>query len=84
MRKRSFSRKFKTASEMDEALETADLSKEFAARGVLKKPHIRKINLDLPEGVLHQIDQVAARVGVSRQPLLKIWIHERLKVESAK
>ena len=84
MKKRSFSGKFKTASEMDETLESADLSEEFAARGVVKRSQIKKINLDLPEGVVQQIDQIAEKAGVSRQPLLKIWIHERLKAEGVK
>ena len=69
---------------MDRSLETSDLSKEFREKGLLKKPHIKKINLDLPEAVVEQIDRFAEKVGVSRQPLLKIWIHERLKSEISK
>ncbi|MBI2980968.1 MAG: CopG family transcriptional regulator [Deltaproteobacteria bacterium] len=75
-------KKFKTSDEMDRALEQDDLSGEFAAKGVVKKPHIKKINLDLPEEVIQRIDRIAEKVGVSRQPLLKIWIHERLKAEN--
>lgn len=67
---------------MDQALEQSDLSEEFSTRGIIKKPHIKKINLDLPEEVVQQIDLIAEKVGVSRQPLLKIWIHERLKAEN--
>lgn len=77
-------KKFKTAVEMDNALEVTDLSAEFAAKGVLKKPHLKKINLDLPEWIIRQIDRVAQKLGVSRQPLLKIWIHERLRTEVGK
>lgn len=77
-------KKFKTAVEMDRALETADLSAEFSANGILKKPHLKKINLDLPEWIIRQIDRVAQKLGVSRQPLLKIWIHERLRTEVGK
>ncbi|MBI2337392.1 MAG: hypothetical protein HYU97_11595 [Deltaproteobacteria bacterium] len=69
---------------MDEALEATDLSHEFSTRGVLKKPLIKKINLDLPAEIIQQIDSIAQKVGVSRQPLLKIWIHERLKTEISK
>lgn len=83
MKRMSSLKKFKNESEMDRVLENADLSEDFRERGVVKKPHIKKINLDLPEGVVHQIDRVAKKVGVSRQPLLKIWIHERLKAESS-
>ncbi len=81
MKKKSLVRKFKTSDEMDRALEASDLSGDFEKRGVVKRPKIRKINLDLPESILEQIDSVAEKVGVSRQPLLKIWIHERLKLE---
>ena len=81
MKKKSSSRKYKTAAEMDNALESANLAVDFNKRGVVRKPRIKKINLDLPEPVIRQIDIIAKKVGVSRQPLLKIWIHERLKAE---
>lgn len=82
--KKKHSKKFKTAAEMDKSLEDADLFAEFARKGVLKKPHLKKINLDLPEWIIRQIDRVAQKLGVSRQPLLKIWIHERLRTECGK
>lgn len=84
MKKKSSPRVFKTEAEMDRALETTDLSEDLRTRGVVKRPLIKKINLDLPENIIQQIDRIAARVGVSRQPLLKIWIHERLKAEGSK
>ena len=81
MKKTSLKKKYKTASEMDAALESQDLSGAFKKMGIVKKGHIKKINLDLPEEMILEIDRIAAKIGVSRQPLLKIWIHERLKVE---
>lgn len=69
---------------MDQALEDADLGDAFATKGVIKAPHLKKINLDLPEWLVQQIDRVAKRLGVSRQPLLKIWIHDRLRAETGK
>ena len=83
MKKKSFLKKFKTEAEMDQALESQDLSGAFSAKGVVKRPHIKKINLDLPEEIVLQIDRIAEKMGVSRQPLLKIWIHERLKEENS-
>lgn len=82
MKRPSSSRKFSTAREMDRALEAESLAREFAAKGVVKTPSVKKINLDLPEGVVQQIDRIAERIGVSRQPLLRMWIHERLKAEA--
>ncbi len=84
MKKGSSLKKFKTETEMDKALETGDLSRNFKERGVIREARFQKINLDLPESVVQQIDRIAVKIGVSRQPLLKIWIHERLRVEEAK
>ena len=84
MKKQSTSKKFKTTEEMDKALEESDLSQAFAKKGVVKRPGIQKINLDLPSELVKQIDQIAEKIGVSRQPLLKIWIHERLKTEETR
>lgn len=83
MRTPSSSRKFKAAADMDQMLESASLAEEFAAKGVVKTPPIKKINLDLPAGIVQQIDRIAVRIGVSRQPLLRMWIHERLKAEAS-
>ena len=69
---------------MDKALETEDLSQEFAQKGIVREGRIRKINLDLPESVVERIDRIAGKIGVSRQPLLKIWIHERLEEEDGR
>ena len=81
MKKKSFSKKFKTEKEMDQFLEEEDLSEAFAKRGVVKKPEMKKINLDLPADLVERIDQIAQKIGIARQPLLKIWIHEKLKAE---
>ncbi len=83
MKKESSGKKYKTAADMDKNLESADLSQEFGEKGVVREPRMQKINLDLPESIVEQIDRIADKIGVSRQPLLKIWIHERLKEEAA-
>lgn len=81
MKKKSTGKAFKTAREMDHYLETHDLGEFFVARGKVIKSKTKKINLDLPDPVVHQVDEVAAKIGIARQPLLKMWIHERLKKE---
>ena len=82
MKKKSFSKKFKSSDAMDASLEKTDLSEAFEKKGVVKKPQMRKINLDLPANLVEQIDLIAEKIGVARQPLIKIWIHERLKAEN--
>lgn len=67
---------------MDAYLETHDLSEVFSSRGKVVRSKIKKINLDLPDLVVNKIDRVAKKIGIPRQPLLKLWIHEKLKEEA--
>ncbi len=39
---------------------------------------IRRVNLDLPEWVIGELDQESERVGITRQALIKTWIVDKL------
>lgn len=39
----------------------------------------RRVNVDLPAWMIGSLDREAARVGVPRQSLVKLWIAERLE-----
>jgi predicted DNA binding CopG/RHH family protein len=75
---------FKTEKAMDKHLESSDLGQLFVSNGILNEPKIRKVNLDLPEWLLTELDKEAARAGVSRQPLIKIWLIQKLEDERRK
>src|SRR5260370_28672875 len=42
----------------------------------------KRINIDLPNEFLAQLDQEAARRGITRQSLIKAWLYDRLNDES--
>tara|TARA_Y100000590_G_C15717669_1_gene1012411 strand:+ start:160 stop:360 length:201 start_codon:yes stop_codon:yes gene_type:complete len=44
----------------------------------------KKINLDLPVWVIAELDREARYFGVSRQPLIKIWLIQKLQREREK
>ena len=44
---------------------------------------IRRVNVDFPAWMLQSIDREAARLGVPRQAIIKIWLADRLRTESA-
>ncbi len=69
---------------MDKYLETEDLGELFKKYGKAEKPKIKKINIDLPDWLLRELDIEAARAGVSRQPLLKLWLIQKLEEERKK
>ena len=43
----------------------------------------RRINVDFPSWVIDSLDREAARVGVTRQSIIKVWLVERLQSEAA-
>ena len=53
--------------------------------GSLRKPNQeqKRINVDFPAWVIESLDREAARIGVTRQSIIKVWLVERLKAEAA-
>ncbi len=66
----AFDRKFDAGEDISEFI---DWSKT-------RRPgrEIRRVNVDFPAWVVEALDREAARLGVTRQALVKLWIAERL------
>jgi hypothetical protein len=43
----------------------------------------KRINVDFPAWVVDSLDKEAARIGVTRQSIIKVWLVERLQSEVA-
>jgi len=43
----------------------------------------RRVNVDFPAWVVESLDRESARIGVTRQSIIKVWLVERLRAESA-
>lgn len=39
----------------------------------------KRVNVDFPLWMIHQLDKEAKRLGVPRQSIIKVWVSERLK-----
>jgi predicted DNA binding CopG/RHH family protein len=50
---------------------------------VVDNPEIKRVNLDIPEHFLGQLDRHASAMGITRQSLIKVWLFERLKAEAS-
>lgn len=74
---------FDSAKEMDNFLADSDLGDLFVDTE-MNQPKIKKINLDLPEWLIEHLDLEASRAGVSRQPLIKLWLVQKLEEERKK
>ncbi|MBT4137584.1 MAG: CopG family transcriptional regulator [Candidatus Latescibacteria bacterium] len=76
MNAKDFEKKFDENKE--DIVDALDLS---TARRV-NQEH-KRINVDFPSWVVDSLDREAARIGVTRQSIIKVWLVERLKAETA-
>lgn len=42
----------------------------------------KRVNVDFPAWVVESLDREAARIGVTRQSIIKVWLVERLQAEA--
>ena len=62
------------ANEFDEAFEAGDVVKHLNLKSIKVNFPVHRINIDIPQDILERVDREAARMGVPRTSLLKIWI----------
>ena len=76
MKAKNFDKKFDLNQE--DIVDDLDLN-------TLRKPNQeqKRINVDFPAWVIESLDREAARIGVTRQSIIKVWLVERLKAEAA-
>lgn len=72
-------------------MKAKDLDKKFDAGkediindfdvSTLRRPNQtpRRVNVDFPEWMIASLDKEAARLGVTRQSIIKVWLAERLE-----
>ena len=76
-------KKYISAEEFDELFDAGeDISAyydlENASRPGLEQ---RRISVDFPAWMVHRLDMVARKLGVTRQSVIKVFISEKLKEE---
>ena len=76
-------KKYITAAEFDSKFDagedvSAHYDLEQAVRPGLEQ---KRVSVDFPEWMVQQLDQVARRLGVTRQSVIKVFISEKLKEE---
>lgn len=76
MKAEEFDKKFDEGKE--DIIDDLDLSTARRANQQQKR-----INVDFPSWVVESLDREAARIGVTRQSIIKVWLVERLQAEAA-
>ncbi|MBS3779770.1 MAG: CopG family transcriptional regulator [Desulfovermiculus sp.] len=75
MKAKDFDMKFDQGNE--DIFEDLDLSTRRRVNQEYKR-----INVDFPSWVVDSLDREAARIGVTRQAIIKFWLVERLRAEA--
>lgn len=66
----------------DMATRGEDISAYFTNKFTVVRP-VRRVNVDLTEGMLRELDQRAARLNISRQAVIKTLLERALTTERA-
>ena len=64
----------------DKASRGEDISAYFTNKFTVVKP-VRRVNVDLSQGMLRELDQRAARLNISRQAVIKTLLDRALEEE---
>ncbi len=74
MKAKKFDTDFDSGKDITDSL---DLSKT-------KRPNQqqRRVNVDFPTWMIDSLDKEAARLGVTRQSIIKVWLAERLETSA--
>lgn len=68
------------ANDFDAAFDAGEDIIEYLDLTTMTRPNLeaRRVNVDFPSWVVDGLDREAARLGVTRQSVIKMWIAERL------
>jgi len=78
-------KKYMKASEFDRLFEAGESTVEFLDKTQMKRPGLeqRRITVDFPVWMVHQLDKEATRLGITRQSIIKMWISEKISSKTA-
>ena len=69
------------ADKFDQKFDSGEDITPYLDMNTIRRPGYeqRRVNVDFPTGLIEALDREAARVGVTRQSIIKVWIAERLE-----
>ena len=71
------------ASNFDAAFEQGDVTEHLNLKSVKACYPTQRISIDFPKNILDDLDLEAAKIGVTRKSLIKMWIAEHLSKRAA-
>ena len=75
MKAKNFDKKFDSGKDIIEDLDLSSVRRPNQEQ--------KRVNVDFPSWVIESLDKEAAKIGVTRQSIIKVWLVERLQSETA-
>jgi len=72
------------ASDFDAAFEEGDVSDYLDLKSAKLHHPVQRISIDFPKNILKAVDMEAAKIGVTRTALIKMWVADHLSQQRAK
>jgi len=74
-----------TANEFDRRFDNGEDISAFMDWDRASRPGLepRRVNVDLPEWMIGELDRHASLIGVTRQSIIKLWLSDRIKMEKS-
>ncbi len=66
------------ASDFDTAFDKGDVTEHLDTKSAKARFPTQRISIDFPKNIIEEIDIEAAKIGVTRTSLIKMWVAEHL------
>lgn len=66
------------ASEFDAAFDEGDVGDFLDLKTIKARNPMQRVSIDFPKSIIEEVDQEAAKIGVTRTSLIKMWVAEHL------
>ena len=72
-----------TAADFDKAFSEGDVVEHLDLGSVKSRYPQQRISIDFPKNILEELDVVAAKIGVTRTSLIKMWVAQQLSEQQS-
>lgn len=66
------------AADFDKTFEEGDVVEHLDLKSAKARYPVQRVSIDFPKSILEEVDIEAAKIGVTRTSLIKMWVAQHL------
>ena len=66
------------AADFDSDFDDGDITEHLDLKSAKARYPVQRVSIDFPKTVLEEVDIAAAKIGVTRTSLIKMWVAQHL------